>query len=62
MRTLSEAAADHHFQERGLFRGAMPVGDRTVTPLPVPIAPIYRDPEGGAVPPVLGEMNSDEEK
>jgi alpha-methylacyl-CoA racemase len=61
VRTLSEAAADPHFQERGLFQGTMPVGDKTVTPLPVPIAPIYRDPDGGAVPPALGEMNSDGE-
>ncbi|MCR9175217.1 MAG: CoA transferase [Alphaproteobacteria bacterium] len=61
VRTLSEAAADPHFQARGLFRGTMAVGDRTVTPLPVPIAPIYRDPDGGAVPPALGEMNAEGE-
>lgn len=61
VRTLSEAAADPHFQARGLFRGTMAVGDRTVTPLPVPIAPIYRDPDGGVVPPALGEMNAEGE-
>jgi crotonobetainyl-CoA:carnitine CoA-transferase CaiB-like acyl-CoA transferase len=61
VRTVSEAAADPHFQARGLFQGTMAVGDRSVTPLPVPIAPIYRDPEGGAVPPSLGEFNSEGE-
>jgi len=59
VRSLSEAASDPHFQARGLFQGRMPVGDKALTPLPVPIAPIYRDPEGGQVPPALGDANDD---
>ncbi|MDF1791538.1 MAG: CaiB/BaiF CoA-transferase family protein, partial [Thalassobaculaceae bacterium] len=59
VKTVSEAAADPHFQERGLFAGSMRAGDTTMTPLPPPIAPIYRDPAGGQTFPALGDANDD---
>jgi len=59
VKTLSEAADDPHFRERGLFAGALPAGETTMSPLPPPIAPIYRDPEGGQSFPALGEANDE---
>lgn len=59
VKSIGEAAQDPHFRARGLFRGAMPVGAETLTPVPPPIAPIYRDPEGGQGFPALGEANDD---
>lgn len=59
VKTMSEAAADPHFRERGLFDGTMQAGATAMTPLPPPIAPIYRDPEGGHSFPVLGDANDD---
>lgn len=59
VKSIGEAAADPHFQARGLFRGAMPAGSETLTPVPPPIAPIYRDPEGGQGFPALGDANAD---
>jgi len=59
VKSIREAAVDPHFQARGLFRGAMPAGDATLTPIPPPIAPIYRDPEGGQGFPALGDANAD---
>ncbi|NQW10545.1 MAG: CoA transferase [Alphaproteobacteria bacterium] len=57
VKSLGEAAADPHFQQRGLFRGRLPAGDVPLPPLPPPIAPIYRDPDGGQSFPALGEAN-----
>jgi len=59
VKSIGEAANDPHFQARGLFRGAMPAGDAVLTPVPPPIAPIYRDPEGGQGFPALGDANDD---
>jgi crotonobetainyl-CoA:carnitine CoA-transferase CaiB-like acyl-CoA transferase len=59
VKSLSEAAADPHFQQRGLFDGTMQVGSTAMTPLPPPIAPIYRDPTGGQSFPALGDANAD---
>lgn len=59
VRSLSEAMEDPHFRERGLFAGTMRVGRATMIPLPCPIAPIYRDPEGGQSVPALGDANPD---
>jgi crotonobetainyl-CoA:carnitine CoA-transferase CaiB-like acyl-CoA transferase len=59
VKSIGEAAGDPHFQARGLFRGAMPAGAETLTPLPPPIAPIYRDPEGRQGFPALGDANDD---
>lgn len=59
VKSIGEAAEDPHFQARGLFRGAMPAGDAVLTPVPPPIAPIYRDPDGGQGFPALGEANDD---
>jgi len=57
VKSIAEAAEDPHFHARGLYRGAMPAGATVLTPLPPPIAPIYRDPEGGQGFPALGEAN-----
>ncbi len=57
VKSIGEAADDPHFQSRGLFRGAMSAGEAVLTP--VPIAPIYRDPEGGQGFPGLGDANAD---
>ena len=57
VKSLDEAAQDPHFHERGLFSGTMPAGNVALTPLPPPIAPIYRDPDGGQGFPSLGEAN-----
>lgn len=59
VKSIGEAAEDPHFLARGLFRGTMPAGDAVLTPVPPPIAPIYRDPEGGQGFPALGEANDD---
>lgn len=59
VKSVSEAAEDPHFQARGLFDGTMPAGAIALTPLPPPIAPIYRDPEGGQGFPALGEGNAE---
>lgn len=59
VKSLTEAAADPHFQQRGLFAGALQAGSTTLTPLPPPIAPIYRDPEGAQSFPSLGDANND---
>jgi crotonobetainyl-CoA:carnitine CoA-transferase CaiB-like acyl-CoA transferase len=60
VRTLSEAVEDPHFKARGLFQGEMKMGETTVTPLPISMAPIYRDPEAGTTAPALGEFNDDQ--
>jgi len=57
VKSIAEAAEDPHFHARGLYRGTMPAGEAVLTPLPPPIAPIYRDPEGGQGFPALGEAN-----
>ncbi len=59
VKTQSEAEADPHFIGRGLYAGAMTAGARTLAPLPPPIAPIYRDPDGDSTFPALGEGNVD---
>ena len=59
VKSIGEAAQDPHFQARGLFRGAMPAGEAVLTPVPPPIAPIYRDPDGGQGFPALGDANDD---
>jgi len=59
VKSIGEAAGDPHFQARGLFRGVLAAGDETLTPLPPPIAPIYRDPEGSQGFPALGDANDD---
>ena len=37
----------------------MPAGEAVLTPVPPPIAPIYRDPDGGQGFPALGDANDD---
>ncbi|MFX4222245.1 MAG: CaiB/BaiF CoA transferase family protein [Thalassobaculum sp.] len=59
VKSISEAAEDPHFRERRLFAGSMRAGDTAMVPLPPPIAPIYRDPEGGQSFPALGDANAD---
>ena len=59
VKSISEAAEDPHFQQRGLFSGTMQAGGTAMIPLPPPIAPIYRDPEGGQSFPALGDANED---
>lgn len=59
VKSIGEAADDPHFQARGLFRGTMPAGAGTLTPIAPPIAPIYRDPDGGQGFPALGDANDD---
>jgi crotonobetainyl-CoA:carnitine CoA-transferase CaiB-like acyl-CoA transferase len=61
VKSLGEAVEDPHFRERGLFAGSLPAGDMPLRPLPPPIAPIYRDPEGGQGFPALGDANDDPE-
>lgn len=59
VKSISEAAEDPHFRERRLFAGSMRAGDTAMVPLPPPIAPLYRDPEGGQSFPALGDANAD---
>ncbi len=53
--SLEEALGDRHFVERGLFdhRVSAPSGT-TMTALPVPIDPAFREPPGTAKPAALG--------
>ncbi len=42
--STKEALADSHFRARGLFEPTVRSGDRTMPALPVPIAPIFKQP------------------
>jgi alpha-methylacyl-CoA racemase len=50
--TLEEALADRHFVERGLFSAHVVSADgsKTLPALPVPIAPVFRDPAARSYP------------
>ena len=61
VKSHGEAALDPHFHERGLFSGQMNLEKASFSPLPVPIAPIYRDPHGGGLPPTLGSAKLGQE-
>jgi alpha-methylacyl-CoA racemase len=48
---------DPHFVARGLFANALDGGEgRSIPALPVPLAPVFREP-GRAGYPLLGEAN-----
>jgi alpha-methylacyl-CoA racemase len=44
--TMNEALADPHFTERGLFKSTVKSGAATMPALPVPLAPVFRQPPG----------------
>jgi alpha-methylacyl-CoA racemase len=51
VRSLEEALRDPHFQQRGLFAHRVLGGEGgTVTALPVPVDPQFREPEGSEKP------------
>jgi alpha-methylacyl-CoA racemase len=53
--SLEEAVRDPHFVGRGLFAGVLGDGaGRAIPALPVPLAPVFRDPKDQAYP-TLGE-------
>jgi crotonobetainyl-CoA:carnitine CoA-transferase CaiB-like acyl-CoA transferase len=55
--SLEEAVRDPHFVGRGLFAGVLGDGaGRSIPALPVPLAPVFRDPEERAYP-ALDEGN-----
>jgi crotonobetainyl-CoA:carnitine CoA-transferase CaiB-like acyl-CoA transferase len=56
-RTLEEAMAEPHFQQRRLFAARLVEAGSAVPALPVPLAPCYRDPDSVATYPRLGEGN-----
>jgi crotonobetainyl-CoA:carnitine CoA-transferase CaiB-like acyl-CoA transferase len=54
--SIQDALADPHFRGRGLFAGELTADGKTITALPVPIAPEFRA-GGPAGYPALGEAN-----
>ena len=55
--SLEEAVRDPHFVGRGLFAGALTDGaGRAIPALPVPLAPVFREPRAAGYP-TLGEGN-----
>ena len=55
--SIQDALADPHFRGRGLFEGKLAADGKTITALPVPIAPEFRA-SGSAGYPALGEANA----
>ena len=54
--SIQDALADTHFRGRGLFDGKLATDGKTITALPLPIAPRFRT-DGPAGYPALGEAN-----
>ena len=57
VRSLEAAFADAHFRGRGLFDAVLVDGETRLPALPVPLAPVFRDPGRAVGYPRLGEAN-----
>jgi crotonobetainyl-CoA:carnitine CoA-transferase CaiB-like acyl-CoA transferase len=58
MASVQDALQDAHFISRGVFASRLAAGGKTMTALPVPVAPQFRAQPASAGYPALGEANS----
>lgn len=57
VRSVQAALDDPHYRARGLFDAGLKAGDTRLPALPVPLAPVFREPARDAGYPALGEAN-----
>src|SRR5258706_3875162 len=58
VRSVEDALRDPHFAARGVFGAKLAAAGKTISALPVPVAPRFRAHEQSAGYPALGEANS----
>jgi len=58
VRSVEDALRDPHFAARGVFGAKLAAAGKTISALPVPVAPRFRAREQSAGYPALGEANS----